>query len=289
MARTTRSWRMPTAGVFLDDGVPARVRHDGRQFDIAALFDVPRSPQGRPVIVQAGDSADGATSRPRTPTSSSPRTPIRGRAGVLPRLKGRLAEYGRESRGPQDPARRDLRPRRHPRRGAGAGRQIARQQVAPGRRSATWSRSGAATFSGYDPDGPLPDVEPDARPRVSSAGFANRARPRCGRGSPKLRELPPPKNSASAISSSGSPPTTRSSGRRSPGRRRDRPVRAGARDRRLHRRRSPDPARTRRVHRARHSAAAGARVVSPSYEEGATLRDLLGLPPVTALPVAVGG
>jgi len=42
-----------------DEALPRRIRHAGAQFDVDALFDVPRSPQGRPVIVQAGDSADG--------------------------------------------------------------------------------------------------------------------------------------------------------------------------------------------------------------------------------------
>jgi FMN-dependent oxidoreductase (nitrilotriacetate monooxygenase family) len=46
-------------GRFLADGNVGAFEHHGQQFDIAGRFTVPRSPQGRPVIVQAGVSPDG--------------------------------------------------------------------------------------------------------------------------------------------------------------------------------------------------------------------------------------
>src|SRR5690348_109405 len=46
-------------GVFLVDGTVGGFVHRDQHFDIAGRFNVPRSPQGRPVILQAGDSDAG--------------------------------------------------------------------------------------------------------------------------------------------------------------------------------------------------------------------------------------
>ncbi|HRE00737.1 MAG TPA: LLM class flavin-dependent oxidoreductase, partial [Ilumatobacteraceae bacterium] len=43
-------------GRFLRDGPPGAFEHRGPQFDIRGHFNVPRSPQGHPVVLQAGDS-----------------------------------------------------------------------------------------------------------------------------------------------------------------------------------------------------------------------------------------
>ncbi|RKT88412.1 FMN-dependent oxidoreductase, nitrilotriacetate monooxygenase family [Saccharopolyspora antimicrobica] len=47
------------AGVFLTDPLAGSFAHRDAHFDIAGRFNVPRSPQGRPVIFQAGDSDAG--------------------------------------------------------------------------------------------------------------------------------------------------------------------------------------------------------------------------------------
>ncbi|MCE0535269.1 NtaA/DmoA family FMN-dependent monooxygenase [Kineosporia rhizophila] len=46
-------------GRFLDSAAPGRFRHQDRFFDIEGQFNVPTSPQGRPVVFQAGDSDEG--------------------------------------------------------------------------------------------------------------------------------------------------------------------------------------------------------------------------------------
>ena len=46
-------------GQFLATTAPGTFRHRDAFFDIAGQFNVPRSPQGRPVIFQAGDSDKG--------------------------------------------------------------------------------------------------------------------------------------------------------------------------------------------------------------------------------------
>ncbi|MFE1349822.1 NtaA/DmoA family FMN-dependent monooxygenase, partial [Streptomyces sp. NPDC058757] len=47
------------SGVFLTDTKAGSFAHRGQHFDISGLFNVPRSPQGRPVVFQAGDSDEG--------------------------------------------------------------------------------------------------------------------------------------------------------------------------------------------------------------------------------------
>ncbi len=47
------------AGVFAERSRIHDVDHHGPQFDVAGTFPVPRSPQGHPVLVQAGDSDEG--------------------------------------------------------------------------------------------------------------------------------------------------------------------------------------------------------------------------------------
>lgn len=61
-------------GVFVRSATAGAFAFSGSQVDIAGEFTVPRSPQGRPVMLQAGDSDPGASSRPGTPTGSSPAT-----------------------------------------------------------------------------------------------------------------------------------------------------------------------------------------------------------------------
>ncbi len=77
------------SGAFLADPEPGRFARRDAHFDISGQFNVPRSPQGRPVIFQAGDSDEGRefaassadaifagtarsrTARPSTPTSKA--------------------------------------------------------------------------------------------------------------------------------------------------------------------------------------------------------------------------
>ncbi|MGK5729316.1 LLM class flavin-dependent oxidoreductase [Streptomyces sp. URMC 124] len=40
------------------EGVPRPFAHHGRHFSLSGTFDVPRSPQGRPVVIRAGDSEE---------------------------------------------------------------------------------------------------------------------------------------------------------------------------------------------------------------------------------------
>jgi FMN-dependent oxidoreductase (nitrilotriacetate monooxygenase family) len=148
-------------GRFLSDPDAGAFDHHVDHFDISGRFNVPRSPQGRPVIFQAGDSDDGREFAARTADA------IFSRHGTLAAgqefytdVKGRLARYGRS---PDDlkilPActfvlgdtEADAQEKAY---------EIRRQQVSGATAikflEQLWNRD----LSGYDPDGPLPDVDP---------------------------------------------------------------------------------------------------------------------------------
>ena len=59
LAAATRSSPTRQSGTFLRDAQAGAFVHHEQHFDIAGQFNVPRSPQGRPVIFQAGDSDEG--------------------------------------------------------------------------------------------------------------------------------------------------------------------------------------------------------------------------------------
>ena len=92
-SRGRRSSPTPDAGRFLADDAIAPFAHRGAQFDIEGRFNVPRSPQGHPVIVQAGDSADGRDFAAAARRCRSSRGTARSRTArqFYRDVKGRLA------------------------------------------------------------------------------------------------------------------------------------------------------------------------------------------------------
>ncbi|MFF9813151.1 NtaA/DmoA family FMN-dependent monooxygenase [Streptomyces sp. NPDC014006] len=149
-------------GTFLSDAKAGAFVHQGRHFDIHGRFNVPRSPQGRPVIFQAGDSDEGRE------FAAAEADAIFSRYGTLETgqafyqdVKRRLAKYGRRPDqllilpaatfvlGDSDAEAEQ------------AAREVRRQQVsgvtAIRHLEFVWNRD----LSGYDPDGPLPVVDPD--------------------------------------------------------------------------------------------------------------------------------
>ncbi|MFE5595278.1 NtaA/DmoA family FMN-dependent monooxygenase [Streptomyces sp. NPDC056549] len=144
------------------DGGTTPFAHSGPQFRIAGEFPVPRSPQGQPVVIQAGDSAEGrefaASAADVIFTRHS--TLEAGRAFYAD-VKGRLARYGR------DPGDLKIMPgvtyvlgdtdADAQERAA----EIRRQQVSPQNAILALEQVWGRDLSGYDPDGPLPDVDPD--------------------------------------------------------------------------------------------------------------------------------
>ena len=162
------------SGVFLADAAAGRFAHADRFFEISGRFNVPRSPQGRPVIFQAGDSDQGRE------FAASSADAIFGRHGTLADgqafyadVKGRLARYGRTPDqllilpaatfvlGDTDAEAAEL------------ARQVRRQQVSGQTAIAFLEQLWNRDLSGYDPDGPLPDIDPDPGENTVARGRAS--------------------------------------------------------------------------------------------------------------------
>ncbi len=98
-------------------------------FDIAGQFNVPRSPQGRPVIFQAGDSDDGRDFAAASADAIFSRHwSLEAGQAFYADVKGRLPEVRPYPRRVADPARGHVRARRHRRRG---GRDRPRRAAGP--------------------------------------------------------------------------------------------------------------------------------------------------------------
>ncbi|MEW2069539.1 NtaA/DmoA family FMN-dependent monooxygenase [Streptomyces sp. NPDC007346] len=135
--------------------------HEGEQFTISGEFTVPRSPQGHPVVIQAGDSDEGRE------FAASAADIIFTRHGTLEAgrtfyadVKARLAAYGR---GPDDlkimpgvtvvVGDTDAEAQEQ-------AYEIRRQQVSPQNAILAAEQVWGTDLSAYDPDGPLPETDP---------------------------------------------------------------------------------------------------------------------------------
>ncbi|MFC9745500.1 NtaA/DmoA family FMN-dependent monooxygenase [Streptomyces niveus] len=149
------------SGLFLAPPDPGGFDHHVREFDISGHFNVPRGPQGRPVIFQAGDSDEGRE------FAASAADAIFTRHGTFESgqafyadVKGRLARYGRSpdelkilpgvtfALGDTDADARE--------KAALIRRQQVSGQTAIRLLEQLWNRD----LSSYDPDGPLPAEDP---------------------------------------------------------------------------------------------------------------------------------
>ena len=150
-----------TTGEFLAENAVRLVDHHGPQFDVTGFGTLPRSPQGRPVIVQAGDSADGRDFASRTAEVIFSRHATFDDGQKFYRdVKGRLKDIGRHRDslkilpaatfilGDTEAEARER------------SREIALLQVSPQTAIAFLEQVWGTDLSGYDPDGPLPEIDP---------------------------------------------------------------------------------------------------------------------------------
>jgi FMN-dependent oxidoreductase (nitrilotriacetate monooxygenase family) len=160
-------------GVFVRDPRTGAFAFHGEEVDGEGEFTVPRSPQGHPVIIQAGDSDDGRE------FAAANADAIFSRHGTLEAgqafyadVKGRLATYGRSHDDlkilPASTfvlADTDAEAQER-------ARHVRRQQVSGPAAilflEQVWNRD----LSAYDPEGPLPDVDPDVESQARNQGSA---------------------------------------------------------------------------------------------------------------------
>jgi FMN-dependent oxidoreductase (nitrilotriacetate monooxygenase family) len=152
----------PDNGVFVPDDAIERFDHRGEQFTIRGAFDVARGPQGYPVQIQAGDSDGGRElAAAYADVIFSRHSSLTDGQRFYADVKGRLARYGRSHDelkiipaatavvgDTEDDARAQA-------------AEIRLGQVSPQGAIAFLEQVWGRDLSAYDPDGPLPDVEPD--------------------------------------------------------------------------------------------------------------------------------
>jgi alkanesulfonate monooxygenase SsuD/methylene tetrahydromethanopterin reductase-like flavin-dependent oxidoreductase (luciferase family) len=138
------------------------VEHRGEQFSFSGRFPLPPTPQGHPVLIQSGDSDAGREFGARTADAIFSRHgSVEAGQAFYRDLKGRLPRYGRAERdvtilpattfalGDTEAEAQDDADR------------IRRAQVSPQTAIAFLEQVWGRDLSAYDPDGPLPDVDPD--------------------------------------------------------------------------------------------------------------------------------
>lgn len=187
------------AGRFADPALIHSVTHAGKHFDIAATSTVPRSPQGYPVIVQAGDSPAGRDfASEHAEIIFSRHSEFADGQRFFADVKGRLPAVGRDENGllilPAatfviGDTEAEARER---------SREIAFQQISEPTALAWIEAVWGQELPGLDPNGPLPTIEPgDGNRRegqhnpqlVDRIENARRLRERAEREKLTLREL----------------------------------------------------------------------------------------------------
>ena len=162
------------AGVFLSDPNAGAFAHRDAHFNIHGRFNVPRSPQGRPVIFQAGDSDEG-----RDFAASSADAIFTGNATLeagqafYADVKGRLPKYGRARDqllilpaatfvlGDTDAEAAEI------------AHQVRRAQVSPQTALRFIEQLWNTELPGFDVDGPLPDFDPVVSDTLIAKGRAS--------------------------------------------------------------------------------------------------------------------
>ena len=149
------------AGVYADPDRIRSVRHRGPQFDVRGFATLPAGPQGHPVLLQAGDSADGRAFGARNADALfTLHSSLEDGQRYYADVKARAASYGRDPNqlkvfpaatfviGDTDSEAQDK------------ARHIRYQQVSGPTAIAMLEQVWGRELSDHDPDGPLPDFDP---------------------------------------------------------------------------------------------------------------------------------
>ncbi|HSS26256.1 MAG TPA: NtaA/DmoA family FMN-dependent monooxygenase [Mycobacterium sp.] len=149
------------AGVYLNPDWIRSIGHSGPQFQVRGVATLPAGPQGHPILLQAGDSADGRAFGARHADALfTLHSSLEDGQRYYADVKGRAQAYGRDPNqlkvfpaatfviGDTDDEAEDK------------ARHIRHQQVSGATAIAMLEQVWGRDLSGYDPDGPLPDVDP---------------------------------------------------------------------------------------------------------------------------------
>ncbi len=149
------------AGVYADPDRIRSVQHRGPQFDVRGFATLPAGPQGHPILLQAGDSADGrAFGARKADALFTLHSSLEDGQRYYADVKGRAASYGRDPNrlkvfpaatfviGDTDSEAQDK------------ARHIRYQQVSGATAIAMLEQVWGRELSDHDPDGPLPDFDP---------------------------------------------------------------------------------------------------------------------------------
>ena len=171
-------------GIYVD---PSRIRvveHHGPQFDVRGVATLPRGPQGHPVLLQAGDSADGRAFLAKYADAAfTLHSSLGSRPAYYADVKARAASYGRDPRPAQGVSGGDVRARRH-RRG---GRRQGPPHPAPAGQRPDRDRDARAGLAAR----PVRTTTPTARCPMSIRP-TTRPSPRAASGTVTRRPSPPP-------------------------------------------------------------------------------------------------
>jgi FMN-dependent oxidoreductase (nitrilotriacetate monooxygenase family) len=163
-----------SGGQFLSTLEPGAFAHDDAHFDIRGQFNVPRSPQGRPVIFQAGDSDEGREFAAASADAVFSRySQFEEGRTFYGDVKGRLANYGRARDellilpaatfvlADTDGEAVEL------------AHEVRRLQVSPATAIRFLEQLWNVDLTGYDVDGPLPSFDPVIGEELISKGRAS--------------------------------------------------------------------------------------------------------------------
>jgi len=158
----------PDSGIYVDPERIRQVSHRGAQFDVRGAATLPAGPQGHPILLQAGDSDEGRDfGAKHADALFTGHGALEDGQRYYADVKARAVAHGR------NPNHLKVFPAATFVLGDSAAdaeekaQFIRRQQVSPQTAIAMLEQVWQRDLSGYDPDGPLPDVEPVDDPSVT--------------------------------------------------------------------------------------------------------------------------
>lgn len=155
-------------GDYVDPERIRSVEHSGPQFEVRGFATLPAGPQGHPVLLQAGDSEQGRAFGARHADAMfTLHSSLQDGQRYYADVKRRARSYGR------DPDQLKVFPAATfvigdtPDQAGEKARQISYQQVSGATAIAMLEQVWGRDLSDYDPDGPLPDIDPIADAAIS--------------------------------------------------------------------------------------------------------------------------